>query len=158
MSEAKIAAESDRAARAKPSAGSRIGSIAFFVALWAVLVAAYALCVIGLAGRDALSGADPPFGIVPIFRFNTIYAALIAFMATALWIEHRAIPRDFAALRGLVAASDADWERWRASLFEPSRSSVAAWLVIGAGVGQLVNFLGWKLGALDPASGPGTTS
>jgi hypothetical protein len=80
VSEAKIAGESDRAARAKPSVSSRIGLIAFFVALWALLVAAYALCVIVLAGRDALSGADPPFGILPTFRFNTIYAALIAFI------------------------------------------------------------------------------
>ena len=102
--------------------------------------------------------ADPPFGIVPIFRFNTIYAALIAFMATALWIEHRAIPRDFAALRGLVAAGDADWERWRASLFEPSRSSGAAWLVSGAAVGQLVNFLGWKFGARSPVRAKGACS
>ena len=155
MSEARIAAEADRAARAKPSASSRIGSIAFFVALWTGLVAAYALCVFGVAGREAMTSADPPFGIVPIFRFNTIYAALIAFMATALWIEHRAIPRDFTALRGLVAASDADWDRWRASLLEPSRSSVAAWLVSGAGVGQLVNFLGWKLGTVDAGVWPG---
>jgi len=155
VSEARIAGESDHAARAKPSASSRVGSIGFFVALWAVLVAAYALCVIGLAGRDALSAVDPRFGILPTFRFNTIYAALIAFIATALRIEHRAIPRDFGTLRGLVAADDAEWERWRAQLFDTSRSSLAAWIAIGVALGQVVNLLGWKIGTRFPETWPG---
>ena len=155
MSEAQIAAEPDRTTPAKLPASNRLGSISLFFALWAAIVAAYALCVFGLGGPDAMQGTDPSYGIVPTFRFNTIYAALIAFMATALWIERRAIPRDFAALRGLVAASDVEWERWRALLFDTSRSSLAAWLVGGAAVGQVVNFLGWKLGALIPGVWPG---
>lgn len=155
MSEAQIAAEPDRTTPAKLPASNRLGSISLFFALWAAIVAAYALCVFGLGGPDAMQGTDPSYGIVPTFRFNTIYAALIAFMATALWIERRAIPRDFAALRGLVAASDVEWERWRALLFDTSRSSLAAWLAGGAAVGQVVNFLGWKLGALIPGVWPG---
>ena len=155
MSEARIAAESDRAARAKSSASSRIASVGFFVALWAVLVGTYALCVIWLAGRDALSAVDPRFGILPTFRFNAIYAALIAFTATALLIEHRALPRDFVALRGLVAASDAEWERWRAQLFDTSRSRLGAWIAIGIAAGQVVNLLGWKLGSRSPQTWPG---
>ena len=150
-----IGAESKRAARVDPSAKSRFGSIALFLGLWAAIVVAYVLCVFGLGGPDAMRGTDPSYGIVPTFRFNTIYAALIAFMTTALWIERRAIPRDFAALRGLVAASDVQWERWRARLFDTSRSSLAAWLAGGAAVGQVVNFLGWKLGALIPGVWPG---
>ena len=155
MTEAQIAAESRRAPRTKPTASRRFGSVAFFFVLWAAIVAAYALCVFGLGGPDAMKGTDPSYGIVPTFRFNTIYAALIAFMATALRIEHRVLPRDFAALRELVAASDIEWEHWRARLFDASRSNLAAWLAGGAAVGQIVNFLGWRLGALIPGVWPG---
>ncbi len=153
MNEARIAAESNRVTRAKPN--DRFRAIVFFFALWAAIVATYALCVFGLGGPGAMKGTDPSYGIVPTFRFNTIYAALIAFMATALRIEHRVLPRDFAALRGLVAATEPEWEQWRARLFDTSRSNFAAWLAAGAAVGQVVNFLGWRLGALVPGVWPG---
>ena len=155
MSEAPIAAESDRARRRKAPANSRVGPVALFFSLWIALVAIYALFVVGLAGRDALSAVDPRFGMLPTFRFNTIYAALIAFIATALFLEHRALPRDFDALRGLVAAGDAEWERWRARLFDISRSSLAAWIAIGVAIGQVVNLLGWKFGTRAAGTWPG---
>ena len=155
VSDVRIAAESDCTERAKPTPIARFAPVVIFFALWASIVGGYALCVLVLGGWAAMSGTDPASGIVPVFRFNTIYAALIAFMAAALWIENRAIPRDFAALRRLVAASDAEWERWRARLFDTSRANFAVWLTGGAAVGQVVNVLGWKLGSMGPGVWPG---
>lgn len=155
VSDAPLAVDRDAATAAQPLPSRGVGAIALFAAIWAALVVPYAALVVWIAGPDAIRGVDPPFGIAPPFRFNAIYGAVIAFLATALWVEHRAIPCDLAALRGVVAASNAQWERWRVRLFEPGRARIAVWAACGALVGQVVNLLGRIFGQQLPDAWPG---
>jgi hypothetical protein len=149
VSDAPIA---DHDAAVAARARRRIGPFAFFVALWAAAAVPYLASGWWLGGAEALTSAPPGPTNAALVRFNLVYVAVMAFIATSLRHEHAAIRRDFEALRAGVDASDAEWQRWRASLFAPGRARVAAWIVIGVAVGEVVNFLGGRLAGMRPGT------
>ena len=152
MPHAPIVVDSESAARVSLV---RLGPFGFFVALWIAAALPYALTGLWLAGPSALIGSDPGGWIEPVFRFNLIYLAVIALIATSLRHEHTAIRRDFEALHAHVEASDAEWQQWFANLLAPGRTRVLIWLAIGAVVGQLVDILGGRFAGSRPGVWPG---